>query len=135
MKEYDKEEFATTQEYSKKYLKFTKNLTKMGKLLSLLARDDQCCTPKSYDVFLDFENAQPTDLEREVYDEVERVLRDGENILEEIQIYKVRLMECAVRCAWLSGQMFMKKIDGIFSVEGRFVLGERSIIYGKLKYF
>lgn len=63
----------------------------MGKLLSLLARDDSsCCTPKSYDVFLDFENAAPTETEKAVYDEVERVLRESENVLEEIQCYKVR---------------------------------------------
>lgn len=62
----------------------------MGKLLSLLARDDSnCCTAKSYDVFLDFENASPTDTERGIYDEVERVLKVSESVLEEIQIYKV----------------------------------------------
>lgn len=64
----------------------------MGKLLSLLARDDSnCCTPKNYDVFLDFENAAPTEIEREIYDEVERVLRESESVLDEIQCYKVRL--------------------------------------------
>lgn len=63
----------------------------MGKLLSLLARDDSnCCTPKNYDVFLDFENAAPTEIEREIYDEVERVLRESESVLDEIQCYKVR---------------------------------------------
>lgn len=63
----------------------------MGKLLSLLARDDTtCCTPKSYDVFLDFENAAPTETEREVFDEVDRVLKESEAVLEEIQCYKVR---------------------------------------------
>lgn len=63
----------------------------MGKLLSLLARDEStCCTPKTYDVFLDFENAAPTDLEREVYEEVERVQRESEIVLDEIQCYKVR---------------------------------------------
>lgn len=68
----------------------------MGKLLSLLARDDSnCCTPKNYDVFLDFENAAPTETEREVYDEVERVLRESESVLEEIQCYKVSI-------SWLS---------------------------------
>lgn len=62
----------------------------MGKLLSLLSRDDSnCCAAKSYDVFLDFENAAPTDTEREVYDEVERVLKESEVVLDEIQIYKV----------------------------------------------
>lgn len=62
----------------------------MGKLLSLLARDDSsCCTQKNYDVFLDFENAAPTETERIVYDEVERVLKESENVLAEIQCYKV----------------------------------------------
>lgn len=62
----------------------------MGKLLSLLARDDSnCCTPKTCDVFLDFENAAPTETEKEVFDEVERVLKESEAVLDEIQCYKV----------------------------------------------
>lgn len=62
----------------------------MGKLLSLLARDDStCCGPQRYEVFLDFENAAPTDTEKEVYEEVHQVLRDSESILQEIQCYKV----------------------------------------------
>nr|CAD7202977.1 unnamed protein product [Timema douglasi] len=61
----------------------------MGKLLSLLARDDSnCCSPQKYDVFLDFENAQPTDGEQDTFEEVQRVLRNSECILEEIQCYK-----------------------------------------------
>ncbi|XP_066991698.1 CYFIP-related Rac1 interactor B [Anabrus simplex] len=61
----------------------------MGKLLSLLARDDSnCCSPQKYDVFLDFENAQPTDGEQETFEEVQQVLRNSESILEEIQCYK-----------------------------------------------
>ncbi|KAK9503035.1 hypothetical protein O3M35_011688 [Rhynocoris fuscipes] len=61
----------------------------MGKLLSLLSRDESnCCTPQKYDVFLDFENAEPTESEREVFDEVEKVLECSESILNEIGIYK-----------------------------------------------
>ncbi|XP_045495468.1 CYFIP-related Rac1 interactor A [Colias croceus] len=61
----------------------------MGKLLSLLARDDSnCCSSPRYDIFLDFENAAPTDTERDVYEEVQRVLIDSDRILEEIQCYK-----------------------------------------------
>lgn len=70
----------------------------MGKLLSLLARDD-CCSPKSYDVFLDFENAAPTEIEREVYDKVDRVLKESEIVLEEIQCYKVRIR--TLTCVWV----------------------------------
>lgn len=64
----------------------------MGKLLSLLARDNSsdCCGPKSsYDIFLDFENAQPSADELEVYLEISEVLVTSEKILEEIQVYKV----------------------------------------------
>lgn len=126
----------------------------MGKLLSLLARDEStCCTPQKYDVFLDFESkfdkhtraetflsvvvlarwicrlqcfptfiwqrrtlrnivlfniceenlfsntnswllsnflldAQPSEIERETFEAVQRVLKNSESILEEIQCYK-----------------------------------------------
>ncbi|XP_046397170.1 CYFIP-related Rac1 interactor B [Ischnura elegans] len=61
----------------------------MGKLLSLLSRDDSnCCSPQKYDVFLDFENAQPTAAERETFLEAQAVLERSESILEEIQGYK-----------------------------------------------
>lgn len=63
----------------------------MGKLLSLLSRDDNCCSSKSYDIFLDFENAAPSDLERDVYEDVERVLKDSDTILEDIQLYRVSI--------------------------------------------
>lgn len=56
----------------------------MGNLLRLLTRDE---APK-YDIFVDFENAQPTDSERETYDLVESVLRSSEEILQELQQYK-----------------------------------------------
>lgn len=65
----------------------------MGKLLSLLARDNgasDCCGPKnSYDIFLDFENAQPSEFELECYQQVNEVLIKSDQILEEIQCYKV----------------------------------------------
>lgn len=73
-------------------IKQKKQKNKMGKLLSLLARDNSsdCCGPKSsYDIFLDFENAQPSAGEQEVYDEVNRVLEKSYEILELVQVYKV----------------------------------------------
>lgn len=61
----------------------------MGKLLSLLARDEStCCSAQRYEVFLDFENAAPTEGEREVFEEVQRVLLESERILDTIQCYK-----------------------------------------------
>nr|XP_018916474.1 PREDICTED: protein FAM49B-like [Bemisia tabaci] len=61
----------------------------MGSLLSLLSRDESnCCSYQKYDVFLDFENAQPTPDERLVYMEVQSVLEQCDIILDEIQCYK-----------------------------------------------
>ncbi|XP_054169051.1 CYFIP-related Rac1 interactor B-like [Oppia nitens] len=56
----------------------------MGNLLRLLSRDE---TPK-YDVFVDFENARPTDTEKEVYILVECVLIEANDILSALQTYK-----------------------------------------------
>ncbi|KAL0270617.1 UNVERIFIED_CONTAM: hypothetical protein PYX00_007966 [Menopon gallinae] len=61
----------------------------MGKLLSLLARDDSnCCSPQKYDVFLDFENAQPTEGEKTTFEEVDKVFCNSSEILNELQCYK-----------------------------------------------
>lgn len=56
----------------------------MGNLLRLLSRDDR---PK-YDVFVDFENAQPTESELEVYRHIEKVLKQAKDVLVELQTYK-----------------------------------------------
>ncbi|KAK7592870.1 hypothetical protein V9T40_007622 [Parthenolecanium corni] len=101
----------------------------MGKLLSLLSRDDSCCSPQKYDVFLDFENAQPSEVERQVYEEVQKVLRRSESILEELQCYKgagreireaisTQNEECQLR-AWQAVIPLVEKLKRfyLFSVE------------------
>nr|CAH0111423.1 unnamed protein product [Daphnia galeata] len=61
----------------------------MGNLLRLLAREEGTCfSPQRYDLFLDFENAQPTDGEKEMFLEVEAVLKKGQIILSEISQYR-----------------------------------------------
>ncbi|XP_040017159.2 CYFIP-related Rac1 interactor A isoform X3 [Gasterosteus aculeatus] len=56
----------------------------MGNLLKVLTRDIE-----NYPhFFLDFENAQPTEGEREVWNQVNAVLQDSENILLGLQAYK-----------------------------------------------
>ncbi|KAI8496001.1 Protein fam49b [Branchiostoma belcheri] len=57
----------------------------MGNLLKVLSKDDN--TPK-VDIFLDFENAQPTESEHEVHQVVERVLSTSHGLLIELQQYK-----------------------------------------------
>lgn len=56
----------------------------MGNLLRLLSRDDK---PK-YDVFVDFENAQPTESELEIYRQIEEILRQARDVLIDLQTYK-----------------------------------------------
>uniref|UniRef100_A0A4W3I3P4 Family with sequence similarity 49 member A n=1 Tax=Callorhinchus milii TaxID=7868 RepID=A0A4W3I3P4_CALMI len=57
----------------------------MGNLLKVLT-----CTEfdQGPNFFLDFENAQPTDGEQEVWNQVNAVLQDSESILTELQAYK-----------------------------------------------
>ncbi|KAJ8375133.1 hypothetical protein SKAU_G00057130 [Synaphobranchus kaupii] len=57
----------------------------MGNLLKVLTCTDLEQGPN---FFLDFENAQPTEPEREVWDQVNVVLKDARGILDDLQDYK-----------------------------------------------
>ncbi|TWW70824.1 Protein FAM49B L1 [Takifugu flavidus] len=57
----------------------------MGNLLKVLTCTDLEQEPN---FFLDFENARPTDAEREVWEQVDVVLKDAKGILDELQAYK-----------------------------------------------
>uniref|UniRef100_A0A8C7L017 Family with sequence similarity 49 member Bb n=2 Tax=Oncorhynchus TaxID=8016 RepID=A0A8C7L017_ONCKI len=57
----------------------------MGNLLKVLTCTDLEQEPN---FFLDFENAQPTDAEREVWEQVDLVLKDARGVLDELQAYK-----------------------------------------------
>ncbi|ROT73203.1 CYFIP-related Rac1 interactor B [Penaeus vannamei] len=63
----------------------------MGNLLRLLARDEtgnSCCSHQKYDVFLDFENASPSEAEADLYKDVARVLQVSQEIIQELHQYK-----------------------------------------------
>ncbi|KAG0711309.1 Protein FAM49A [Chionoecetes opilio] len=60
----------------------------MGNLLRLLARDDSCCSHQKYDVFLDFENAEASEEERVLYEDVGEVLRGSHAVISDLQQYK-----------------------------------------------
>ncbi|KAK4327231.1 hypothetical protein Pmani_002287 [Petrolisthes manimaculis] len=63
----------------------------MGNLLRLLAREDagnSCCSHQKYDVFLDFENAEPCEEERLLYSDVAEVLRGSHQVIHDLQQYK-----------------------------------------------
>ena len=62
----------------------------MGAIISLLYPEcafDICFSPHM-DLFVDFEKAEPTDEERDLYNECEEVLKKGKEILEELKCYK-----------------------------------------------
>ncbi|RXG68282.1 Protein FAM49B [Armadillidium vulgare] len=63
----------------------------MGNLLRLLSRDDStCCSvdQNKYDVILDFENAVPSEAERELHENIADILRESRLIIQELQQYK-----------------------------------------------
>lgn len=60
----------------------------MGNLLKLLTREDSDGCGSKFDIFLDFENATPTESEKEVYDVVNSVLDVAPQILQELQGYR-----------------------------------------------
>lgn len=64
-------------------------LDNMGKLLSILRNPNA----KDVDVFVDFENAKPTDSERETYTNVENIMIRAKAILEDMQNYKGAMAE------------------------------------------
>uniref|UniRef100_A0A4W3JEK6 Family with sequence similarity 49 member Bb n=1 Tax=Callorhinchus milii TaxID=7868 RepID=A0A4W3JEK6_CALMI len=57
----------------------------MGNLIKVLTRD---IDHNASHFFLDFENAQPTEAEREVFNQVNVVLKDAEGILDDLQSYR-----------------------------------------------
>ncbi|XP_065062160.1 CYFIP-related Rac1 interactor B-like [Rhopilema esculentum] len=57
----------------------------MGNLLKVLTRQSE---PGNTDIFIDFENASPTESEREVYEVVREVLGLAPEILKELEEYK-----------------------------------------------
>jgi len=62
----------------------------MGNLLRLLSRDESltCFKTQRYDLFLDFEDARPSESEVEIFKEVEIVLQEANKILAEIAQYR-----------------------------------------------
>eukprot|EP00732_Lithocolla_globosa_P005264 Lithocolla_globosa_v1_NODE_5339_length_1258_cov_20.252702.p1 type:complete len:321 gc:universal NODE_5339_length_1258_cov_20.252702:1091-129(-) len=56
----------------------------MGSLLTILRGKNNSITT---DIFIDFENAKPTDAEKEVYSSVEEVISKGSGLLETLQNY------------------------------------------------
>lgn len=62
----------------------------MGNLLNLLYKDEFCCPAGSEqrDIFVDFENAQPSEAERELYEESANLMFFAEEVLEKIRSYQ-----------------------------------------------
>lgn len=61
--------------------------SEMGNLLKLLQRDD-ARRDDLYNVFVDFENCKPSDLEKGVWTKIQAVLKEAEEILAGLHSYK-----------------------------------------------
>lgn len=59
----------------------------MGNLLQLLKREESNNFKLPDNVFLDFENAEPTPADQDLYEEVERVLAKRVDVLEGLRSY------------------------------------------------
>ena len=66
----------------------------MGQLLRGFLKDgdcDSCVNPQNQQsLVINFVNAQPTDLEKETYDEAEEFLKDTEKYVENLKTFKGR---------------------------------------------
>lgn len=59
----------------------------MGNVLRLLYTDPNCCSVPQVDVFVDFENAQPSQDELGLYNEAEKILENSLDILSQLENY------------------------------------------------
>jgi len=60
----------------------------MGNLLRLLSRDDGCCSHNKLDLFLDFENAQPSPSEEHLFEDVAQALATSREVTAQLQLYR-----------------------------------------------
>lgn len=77
----------------------------MGNLLRILTREE----PPRADVFVDFENAQPTESERETFFVVDAVLRHADALLKDLQLYKGAVSEIRDAIAHPSSENHQEK--------------------------
>ncbi|KAB0395331.1 hypothetical protein E2I00_016479 [Balaenoptera physalus] len=70
---------------SEEHMPLSREFAGMGNLIKVLTRD---IDHNAAHFFLDFENAQPTESEKEIYNQVNVVLKDAEGILEDLQSYR-----------------------------------------------
>ena len=88
----------------------------MGNLLSLLLKDDHCCpfAVTKYDIFMDFENAQPQVEVAELYSDLENLLAASSGVLETIRGYE---------CEWVADYRFHVFMYFILRCFGTYKIG------------
>ncbi|XP_045158827.1 CYFIP-related Rac1 interactor B-like [Mercenaria mercenaria] len=59
----------------------------MGNLLKLLSREESKKADDIYTFFVDFENCEPTEMEKEVWDKIKAVLEEAKDVLEGLRQY------------------------------------------------
>ena len=64
----------------------------MGQLLSIFIRDGDDCScinpQNNQSLIINFVNAQPTEAEKEIYDEAEEFIKDSDKFIEQLKSFK-----------------------------------------------
>merc|ERR1712223_1371681 len=85
----------------------------MGQFLSIDS-DCLCISPQNgANLFINFVNAQPTDLEKETYDEAEEFLKDTEKYVENLKTFKVAEAETKMAMSQPSPETERKAWDAV----------------------
>jgi len=89
----------------------------MGQLLSIFSdgeTDCNCISPQNgANLFINFVNAQPTESEKETYDEAEEFIKDSENFIEQLKSFKVAEAETKAAMSKPSPETERKAWDAV----------------------
>jgi len=89
----------------------------MGQLLSIFSdgeTDCNCISPQNgANLFINFVNAQPTESEKETYDEAEDFIKDSENFIEQLKSFKVAEAETKAAMSKPSPETERKAWDAV----------------------
>jgi len=89
----------------------------MGQLLSIFSDGESDCmcisAQNGANLFINFVNAQPTESEKETYDEAEEFIKDSENFIEQLKSFKVAEAETKAAMSKPSPETERKAWDAV----------------------
>jgi len=89
----------------------------MGQLLSIFIRDGDDCScinpQNNQSLIINFVNAQPTEAEKEIYDEAEEFIKDSDKFIEQLKSFKVAEVETKAAMSKPSPETERKAWDAV----------------------